>query len=229
MDIKYFELPKKHLIIDDYLTDKLAEKVLKEFIGLETHYEQAAIGSDGHVFDGCDQCIAIKKFNKFSTRDNKVVYINDHFKGKEYNSIIINAMNLSIGSDGLVKLFDSLPGIFPILKHVNTSEAILSRYGKCDFYGIHNDPVPGIEQRRILTFVYYVNKVPIKFEGGNLIMYSDDYKEKIEIEPKHNRCVVFESKTYHAVDSVTLSGAFDEGRFSVNFWVGFDGTYKFKE
>ena len=123
---------------------------------------------------------------------------------------------------------DFISGFFSLISQVNSSETQLSRYGKCEFYGIHKDNSIEIPQTRILTLVYYVNKEPAKFEGGDLIIYNEKLDENLRIKPKHNRAILFESKTKHAVDTVKLNGDFADGRFSVNCWLGFENLLRFR-
>jgi Rps23 Pro-64 3,4-dihydroxylase Tpa1-like proline 4-hydroxylase len=51
-----------------------------------------------------------------------------------------------------------------------------------------------------------------------------------EIVPKHNRAVIFMSRICrHAVQYVNLSGKkWDQGRFSVQFWLGFNNINRFR-
>lgn len=220
MNVEYHELPVRHLVIDNFMSSRAANKCLAEFIELKPFYKSAG------VVDDVNQPNA--QFRKDTVRDNSVVMLNDHFRGKEGESFILNAMHDKLLNKEFLRMFDSLPGLFPIMGHVNSSDTVLSRYGMCDFYGLHNDQIKQQEQRRVITAVYYVNKPDAKFSGGELSLYSKDLKNHKKIVPKHNRLVVFESKQYHAVESVILNGSFDEGRFSVNFWLGFDGAFKFK-
>ena len=226
--IQYNELPKRHVIIDDFLSEKLAKKCLDEFISLKPYYHDATVGEESKHPD-CEACTDIRKFHKNSIRDNTIVGLNEIFKGKEYESIIIRSILDALYREPLVNFLSGLDGLFPIINHMNTCETILSRYGKCDFYGIHSDSQINFQaEKRIITLVYYVNKEPVKFQGGELTMYSDDLKDKVTIQPKHNRAVIFESKTLHAVETVKFDGDWEDARWSVNWWGGFDNKFKFK-
>jgi Rps23 Pro-64 3,4-dihydroxylase Tpa1-like proline 4-hydroxylase len=68
--------------------------------------------------------------------------------------------------------------------------------------------------------VFYFVRKPQKFTGGALQLRKDD--DIIQIEPKHNRCVVFPSFTQHEILEVHMDNdVWEDGRFSINYWFGF--------
>jgi Rps23 Pro-64 3,4-dihydroxylase Tpa1-like proline 4-hydroxylase len=224
MKIEYFEEPAPHYIIDDFLTPKAAREILKECVDLEAFFVQSetkAMG-DKHL-DNCEECKSEADTIRHITRDNQVIYMDKMFANRRSKSKTLNYLHAMIDSIGFNEFAKTSKSIFPILNTTNTSETLISRYGKCEFYGWHKDnsfPVGN----RLVTISYYVNKEPSKFEGGKLLLLGGK-----EIEPKHNRAVIFSSNTIHSVEYVNLAGkAWDEGRFSVQFWVGFDGEFKFR-
>lgn len=230
MTIKYqtFTEPYYHLIIDDFLTPRYAKQVLEEAIELEPFYEQATVFSETGHDDDCDACKKDSAHSRTTQRDNKVIFLDKLYKNKRGSSVILSALQESVLDDhnGLRPYLVDQPGLLPIIDHINSTESILSRYGMCDFYGWHRDPLPEKEEERILTVIYYFNKEPATFTGGELLLgRPDNYKT---IVPKHNRLVMFESRTFHSVNTVELVGDFDQGRFSINYWLGFNGSNQFK-
>ena len=96
------------------------------------------------------------------------------------------------------------------------------------FFGVHTDADRVKVPKRYLTYVYYFNRHPKAFSGGELRVYDDVLRnsklargETFQvIEPLHNRLVLFWARTMHEVMPVRMpSGAFGDARFTVNGWV----------
>jgi len=96
------------------------------------------------------------------------------------------------------------------------------------FFGVHTDADKEKVPKRYLTYVYYFNRQPKAFAGGELRIYHDVLRNnKLAradtfdvIEPLHNRIVMFWARTMHEVMPVRVpSGAFADARFTVNGWV----------
>ena len=95
------------------------------------------------------------------------------------------------------------------------------------FFGVHTDHGVDVRKRH-LTYVYYFNRQPKAFEGGELRVYDDIVRNgklaRAEtfsvIEPLHNRIVFFWARTMHEVMRVDVpSRAFGDARFTINGWV----------
>jgi len=223
--IEYYTDPSPHIIIDNFLSDKMARACLKEAIELERHFKQSEpIHKDGEMHqDNCEECTRFRENFRSSFRDTSLVDLDEHFKGKRDKSIILSSIHDLIykGIDFHLAIKD-FPPPFNLLNKTTTTRQTLSRYGKCQFYGWHRD-TDSIPQpiERVITIIYYFNKEPPTFKGGNLFFGGESTKNYKEVIPKHNRALIFESSRLHAVDTVKLSGNFDEGRFSINMWFGF--------
>ena len=96
------------------------------------------------------------------------------------------------------------------------------------FFGVHTDADRVKVPKRYLTYVYYFNRQPKGFAGGELRIYDDVLRNNTlargdtfqTIEPVHNRLVLFWAKTMHEVMPVRVaSQAFADARFTVNGWV----------
>ncbi|MDJ0642752.1 MAG: 2OG-Fe(II) oxygenase [Erythrobacter sp.] len=73
---------------------------------------------------------------------------------------------------------------------------------------------------RIVSAVYYLNREPKAYSGGELIMHALIGEERLLIEPKHDRLVVFTSMAPHEVNRTAVPGdAFADARFSINCWL----------
>jgi len=96
------------------------------------------------------------------------------------------------------------------------------------FFGVHTDADRLKVPKRYLTYVYYFNRQPKGFSGGELRIYDDVLRNNKlargdtfqTIEPLHNRLVLFWARTMHEVMPVrVVSQAFADARFTVNGWV----------
>jgi SM-20-related protein len=110
----------------------------------------------------------------------------------------------------------------------DTIECQLTSHNDGNFYKIHNDNGSPETATRELTYVYYFNREPKGFSGGNLKIYD----EKIEnnfyvaaesfhiVEPRNNSIVFFLSRYHHEVLPVSCpSRDFADSRFTINGWI----------
>lgn len=228
-NFNFFETPSPHIIIDNFLTSKLSKECLEECIDLEAFYEPAKIIDSQQQLDDCKECQKIAAFQKKSIRENDVIYMDKLYEMKRKDSIILTSLEEALLLEEFREIMNKR-GFFHILRTTPTSETIISRYGMCDFYGYHVDSLPHKQINRLVTLVYYLNKEPEQFEGGDLIIAGETIIDIKKIKPKHNRAVIFQSETTkHAVETVKLlNDKFEGGRFSINFWLGFDNQWRFR-
>lgn len=228
--INFYNSPSPHVIIDEFFSPKLAQSCLEECIKLEAFYEPAKTGNVSHTEDDCPTCLKQREYDKQENRKNDVVFLDDLCKSNRDESIILKSLNRQIANPIFTKLFKN-KGYFHILNSTNCSEAIISRYGMCDFYGYHVDQIQN-QNNRLVTLCYYLNNEPEQFEGGELILTGDTLADTLKIKPKHNRAVLFQSDTtFHAVETVKLlNNEFKHGRFSINFWLSInsEGRYRYR-
>ncbi len=221
--IQYSEVPVPHFIIDNFLSTNMVRAFLEFSVKNKEKFKPADVGnSTTQYFDDCDACIAQRKLNALVKRKNDVFYMTNH-AGK-HDSIIVDGIQKAIEDVSFKNLIKDAPSVFPIIDNCDNIEAILSRHGMCDFYGWHTDNGGGgiLKKNRIITFIYYFNTQPQKFTGGELIIAGKTIADQKIIEPKNNRCVIFVSHNTHCVSTVKLeSNDFIDGRFAVNYWVGF--------
>jgi len=225
--INFYEEPVPHLIVDEFLEPRQAKKCLEEVITLEPHYKDAEILHHTHLKDDddCEDCKKDRVYLTNTIRDNKILYLDEYYKDKRNESNLLRSLMDTTYETYFLPVINQLPYLFPIIENVNSTESILSSYGKCDFYGWHKDTLPDREQR-IITLIYYLNIEPPKFTGGELVFAGKNISDNKLITPKHNRAVFFESKRAHRVNNVQLVGDFKYHRFSINMWFGFNGEYK---
>jgi Rps23 Pro-64 3,4-dihydroxylase Tpa1-like proline 4-hydroxylase len=96
------------------------------------------------------------------------------------------------------------------------------------YFKVHTDADDKQMIKRQLTYVYYFNREPKGFTGGELRIYDDRIRNgKLAstdsfqvVEPRHNSIVFFQAAVMHEVMPVAVpSKAFRDARFTVNGWV----------
>lgn len=125
-----------------------------------------------------------------------------------------------------------MPQVLPALRvrpiTVGVVEAQVTASVDGSFFGVHTDADHEKVPKRHLTYVYYFNRQPKAFEGGELRVYDDIVRNNKlaraetfnAIEPRHNRAVFFWSRVMHEVMPVHVaSRTFEDARFTVNGWV----------
>lgn len=107
-------------------------------------------------------------------------------------------------------------------------EAQLTMHNDGNFYKVHNDNGSPDTATRFFTYVYYFNREPKVFSGGELVIYDslikNNYYVKGEtfktVEPRNNSVVFFLSRYMHEVLPVHCpSKDFQDSRFTINGWV----------
>jgi Rps23 Pro-64 3,4-dihydroxylase Tpa1-like proline 4-hydroxylase len=96
------------------------------------------------------------------------------------------------------------------------------------YFKAHTDAGANETVKRQLTYVYYFNREPKAFTGGELRIYDDTVRNgKLAatdsyqiVEPRHNSIVFFQAAVMHEVMPVSMpSREFRDARFTVNGWV----------
>ncbi|MBE9210479.1 2OG-Fe(II) oxygenase [Nostoc sp. LEGE 06077] len=138
----------------------------------------------------------------------------------DFAELIVNKIQ-NIMPDVISKLGISS---FPIAQ----IESQLTSHNDGNFYKIHNDNGSSDTATRELTYVYYFNREPKRFSGGELLIYDskveNNFYVKAEsfktIEPRNNSIIFFLSRYMHEVLPVKCpSKAFADSRFTINGWV----------
>mgnify|MGYP001339389859 CR=1 FL=1 len=112
-------------------------------------------------------------------------------------------------------------GMAPFSLHGIEMELAAHRDG--GFYHGHIDTLVAEAQAdttRVLTAVYYVNRSPRPFSGGELALYPLAGEGEARLfQPEHNLLVAFPSIAFHEVRPVSLpSDDFGDARFAINCW-----------
>ena len=107
-------------------------------------------------------------------------------------------------------------------------EAQLTAHNDGNYYKVHNDSGSPDTATRELTYVYYFNREPKAFFGGDLVIYDSKIENNFyvaadsfqTVQPLNNSIVFFLSRYMHEVLSVSCpSQAFADSRFTINGWV----------
>jgi Rps23 Pro-64 3,4-dihydroxylase Tpa1-like proline 4-hydroxylase len=107
-------------------------------------------------------------------------------------------------------------------------EAQLTAHNDGNYYKIHNDNGNPDLINRELTYVYYFNREPKAFSGGELVIYDSKVENNFYVaaesfkivQPINNSIAFFLSRYMHEVLPVSCpSQAFADSRFTINGWV----------
>jgi SM-20-related protein len=111
---------------------------------------------------------------------------------------------------------------------VSQIETQITAHNDGNYYKIHNDNGSPETATRELTYVYYFNREPKSFSGGELLIYDSKVENNFyvnaesfkTVEPRNNSIVFFLSRYMHEVLTVNCpSKAFADSRFTINGWV----------
>jgi 2OG-Fe(II) oxygenase superfamily len=210
MDVSRPDFPAPVIVIDGFLSETVANIVLEDWLSLRLLYTHAKI------FDGPSASRINRDF-----RTNDVVMLDDLFGSMPERSTTLSIIKGKVWSDECKALWHEGYSIFETINYASNHEAVVSRYGDGAFYRKHRDTRYDVLRKRLVTLVYYANRLPQRFSGGALTLWEDD--ASLRIEPKHDRAVIFPSFLFHEVEPVSMaSKLWDDARFSLNYWIGFN-------
>ena len=165
-------------------------------------------------------------------REAQFVPSGTHDRRADYRQSLVLNPPPALVQPVVARVRQAMPQIIPALRippiTVGVVEAQVTASVDGSFFGVHNDAGKDTVRRRHLTYVYYFNRSPKRFSGGELRVYDDIVRNgKLAradtfsvIEPMHNRMVFFWAGTMHEVMRVDIpSRAFADARFTVNGWI----------
>ena len=130
------------------------------------------------------------------------------------------------------KIRASMPEVMPQLRlgkfAIGNIDCQITANVDGSYFKIHTDAGANETVKRQFTYVYYFNREPKGFTGGELRIYDDTIRNgKLVatdsyqvIEPQHNSIVFFQAAVMHEVMPVhALSKQFRDARFTVNGWI----------
>ena len=114
-------------------------------------------------------------------------------------------------------------GIAPFETYGN--ELVIVAHGDGAFFRGHIDTMTDADavkrdRVRVASAVYYFHHQPKKFSGGALRIGALRSEDHVDIEPEHNKLVMFPSFVPHEVRRIHCpSGRFEDARFAINLWL----------
>ena len=189
---------------------------LKEAIGNQKKFELAMVGG-------------IRKRNS-DMRSNSVAYYDEIYKYERKDSILLKSIDKKFANTDFREILGSAPTPISLFGISDTHETQVSRYGDTkQEYKYHTDTHGAGTTVRQLTMVYYFNKEPKRYKGGDItftncpIVDGKTIMKKpktFTLTPENNMGVVFGTNTAHRVLPTWSPKTFGSGRFSVNIWIG---------
>jgi SM-20-related protein len=188
-----------------------------------------AVQLDG--FLGADE-FAWLRDTVFAAQDRFVSsWVNDN--NKDYRQSLV--LDAPPAVEGLIvgKIRTAMPEVIAQLKMkafaVGRIECQVTASADGSYFRVHTDSGTSEDvAKRELTYVYYFNREPKGFTGGELRIYDDQVRnDKLAlaesfrvVEPRNNSIIFFHAATMHEVTKVEVaSKEFRDSRFTVNGWV----------
>ncbi len=175
---------KTHLIVDDFFTSEELKFIWQELDYL-TSPNRMYTPDNSHSGSATQDGKPLKQ--------NLVAPIRKIFNEAQYSDIF-NSFN-KIYDKEFSEIMDDMNNEFRYYghsAHLNNG-CFISYYEDNDFYKLHRDSA-------ILTFLFWCNKEPKKFVGGDLTIPEIG----VDIEYRNNRLVVFPSHLLHSVSPIEM-------------------------
>ncbi|MEG3851052.1 2OG-Fe(II) oxygenase [Microcoleus sp. herbarium19] len=192
------DLISRYAQIDNFLTPAEKNKLIKYVLAKESEFVSTSTSTNAEDYR---RSMVLHSFPEFS-------------------ELMVNRIK-GILPDVLQKL--NIPS-FPL----GEIEAQLTMHNDNNFYKVHNDSGSPDTATRFFTYVYYFNREPKAFSGGELQIYDSKIENNFyvadktfrTVEPRNNSIVFFLSRYMHEVLRVNCpSKAFADSRFTINGWV----------
>ena len=181
--MKVVDSSYKHLIIDDFFTENEVKNIWLELDFLTKKEIMLSPENSNSAKDPLTN-VPLKK--------NNVIFLDDIFQKRETSNIL--NIYLKLYDKEIGDIIDDLPNEFKYFKFAGYDRTFISYYENNDYYKPHVD-------HAILTCLYWCNKTPQSFEGGDLILGDD----RTEIKYKNNRLVIFPSHNTHSVSPIKMT------------------------
>ena len=192
------DLISRYAQIDNFLTSAEKNKLIKYVLAKESEFVSTSTSTNAEDYR---RSMVLHSFPEFS-------------------ELMVNRIK-AILPDVLRKLnIHSFP--------LGEIEAQLTMHNDNNFYKLHNDSGSPDTATRFFTYVYYFNREPKAFSGGELLIYDSKIENNFyvadetfrTVEPRNNSIVFFLSRYMHEVLRVSCpSKAFADSRFTINGWV----------
>jgi SM-20-related protein len=192
------ELISRYAQIDNFLTTAEKNKLIKYVLAKESQFVSTSTSTNAEDYR---RSMVLHSFPEFST-----LMVN---RIKAILPDVLRKLNLTSFAIGEI-------------------ESQLTMHNDNNFYKLHNDSGSPDTASRFFTYVYYFNREPKAFSGGELLIYDSKIENNFyvaadsfrTVEPRNNSIVFFLSRYMHEVLPVSCpSKAFADSRFTINGWV----------
>lgn len=194
--------PRAHLVVDDFFEEAALPIVFKELAALDRRLKPGLVRDVGH--DG--QSV----FFEHPRRKNHAVWVHDP-------SRTLRLFRKHLWSPTLRPVFETArEALFQIVPNCHAPNLQVSRYLTGDHYDFHEDEGAGVN----LTVIVFLARSPEKVRGGDLELSYGGAKAKVPF--RHNRLVIFPSRTLHRVTRVRVDGDDPrDARISLQSWLAY--------
>jgi hypothetical protein len=192
--------PRAHLVVDDFFAQPALDVIFNEVRALEPQMKPGLVRDIGH--DG--QSV----FFEHRRRRNRAVWIHDP-------SRTLRLFREQLWSEPMLEAFEQArEPLFQIIGNCWAPHLQVSSYLTGDHYDFHEDEGAGVN----LTAIVFLAADPEKVRGGDLVLaYRGD---EATIRFRHNRLVIFPSKTLHRVTRVRVDSTDPrDARISLQCWL----------
>jgi 2OG-Fe(II) oxygenase superfamily len=198
-----YERPRAHLVVDDFFDADALSVVFAELASIERALKPGLVREIGH--DG--QSV----FFESERRKNRAVWLHKGSKSlRLFRKALWAPQRLPVYEHAREPLFQIIP-------HCMAPHLQVSRYMSGDYYDFHEDEGAGVN----LTAIVFLAREPKKVRGGDLVLSYEGEQKTIRF--RHNRLVIFPSKTLHRVTPVKLaSNDPRDARTSLQCWLAYD-------
>lgn len=192
--------PRAHLVVDDFFSPEALFAIARELPSLHRKMRPGLVRDHGH--DGQSVFFAHPR------RKNEAVWIHDPSK-------TLRLFREHFWSEAMMSVFaGAREPLFQIIPECAAPHLQVSRYMTGDHYDFHEDEGAGVN----LTTIVFLAADPSRVRGGDLVLAYDG--EETTIRFRHNRLVVFPSKTLHRVTRVRVdSDDPAHARISLQCWL----------
>jgi hypothetical protein len=186
--------------MDDFFAPAALETIFRELRSLEGRMKPGLVRDVGH--DG--QSV----FFPHPRRKNRAVWIHDPSK-------TLRLFREQLWSPPMLEAFERVrEPLFQIIPNCSAPHLQVSSYMTGDHYDFHEDEGAGVN----LTSIVFLAAEPKKVRGGDLVLAHDG--EETTIRFRHNRLVIFPSKTLHRVTKVRVDSPDPRhARVSLQCWL----------
>lgn len=194
--------PRAHIVVDDFFAPSALRTIFAEIASLDRHLARGLVRDIGH--DG--QSV----FFENERRRNQAVWIHDP-------SNTLRLFREHLWSPTMLPWLEGArEPLFQIIPRCWSPNLQVSRYMTGDHYDFHEDEGAGVN----LTAIVFLAARPEKVRGGNLTLAYGG--EATTIRFRHNRLVIFPSKTLHRVTRVRVASTDPrDARISLQSWLAY--------